>query len=33
MRPEDRWTIPLQIIMWAVISVGLIMALVVFMMH
>lgn len=33
MRPEDRWTIPLQIIMWAVMSVGVIMVLAVLMMH
>ncbi len=33
MRSDESWTIPLQVIMWTVIGVGLIMALAVFMMH
>lgn len=33
MRPEETWTIPLHIIMWTTIAVGLIMALAVLMMH
>jgi hypothetical protein len=33
MRPEERWTIPLHVIMWTVMAVGLIMAMAVVMMH
>ncbi|HTL38917.1 MAG TPA: hypothetical protein VL326_37555 [Kofleriaceae bacterium] len=33
MRPEETWTIPLHIIMWTTLAVGLIMALAVVMMH
>lgn len=33
MRPDESWTIPLQILMWAVIAVGFIMAMAVVMMH
>ena len=33
MRPEESWTIPLHIIMWTVIAVGVIMAMAVVMMH
>lgn len=33
MRSDESWTIPLQILMWAVIGVGLIMAMAVIMMH
>jgi hypothetical protein len=33
MRPEETWTIPLHIIMWTVLGVGLIMAMAVVMMH
>jgi len=33
MRSDETWTIPLQVIMWTVIGVGLIMAMVVVMMH
>jgi hypothetical protein len=33
MRPEETWTIPLHIIMWTVLAVGLIMAMAVVMMH
>ena len=33
MRSDESWTIPLHIIMWTTISVGLIMAMVVVMMH
>jgi uncharacterized integral membrane protein len=33
MRPEETWTIPLHIIMWTTIVVGLIMAMAVVMMH
>jgi hypothetical protein len=33
MRPEETWTIPLHIIMWVTLAVGLIMAMAVIMMH
>jgi hypothetical protein len=33
MRAEDTWTIPLHIIVWTVIIVGLVMAMAVTMMH
>lgn len=33
MRSDETWTIPLHIIMWTTIAVGLIMAMAVLMMH
>jgi uncharacterized integral membrane protein len=33
MRADETWTIPLQVIMWTTILVGLIMAMAVLMMH
>jgi hypothetical protein len=33
MRSDESWTIPLHVIMWTVIAIGLIMAMAVLMMH
>lgn len=33
MRSNESWTLPLQVVMWATIAVGLIMAMAVLMMH
>jgi hypothetical protein len=33
MSPDERWTIPLEILIWTVLTVGLILVLVIFMLH